>query len=360
MTKSKKYLGVFLNELKNGDISYFITYKDNGEKYRQKIGLKSQGITEKYCSQKRNDILTLIRNGELPEKRKKKDIIVFDDVANLYFEKLESKPKTIREIKSKYNNHLLPTFEGINIFTITTDDIEKIKLSKSKNYAPKTVNTIIQLFTTIFRFGIDKNLYNIPNPATSVKLLSVDNKRERFLEKYEIDELYETVLYSDLLLLFCKLSLTTGARLNSILELKKKDINISQKTISIFDFKNNSTYTGFISPDLEVLLIDKIKQLKPNDFIISENDKQMTDRQIQSRLKPILDRLFNEGLDPYDTKNRVVIHSLRHTFASHLAISGVPMNTIRNLMNHSDIKMTMRYAKLAPDSGKIEVINLYK
>ncbi|WP_206442820.1 tyrosine-type recombinase/integrase [Aliarcobacter cryaerophilus] len=72
----------------------------------------------------------------------------------------------------------------------------------------------------------------------------------------------------------------------------------------------------------------------------------------------ILDTLFNQGIDKYDRKNKVVIHTLRHTFASHLAINGTPIFTIQKLMNHKDIKMTMRYAKLSPDSGREAVLNL--
>jgi site-specific recombinase XerD len=67
---------------------------------------------------------------------------------------------------------------------------------------------------------------------------------------------------------------------------------------------------------------------------------------------------INDGLETSDRKNRVVIHTLRHTFASHLAINGTPIFTIQKLMNHKDIKMTMRYAKLAPDSGRESVNNL--
>ncbi|MCG3674314.1 tyrosine-type recombinase/integrase [Aliarcobacter butzleri] len=57
-------------------------------------------------------------------------------------------------------------------------------------------------------------------------------------------------------------------------------------------------------------------------------------------------------------KNKIVFHSLRHTFASHLAINGTPIFTIQKLMNHKDIRMTLRYAKLSPDSGREAVINL--
>ncbi|MFW2516916.1 tyrosine-type recombinase/integrase, partial [Aliarcobacter butzleri] len=69
---------------------------------------------------------------------------------------------------------------------------------------------------------------------------------------------------------------------------------------------------------------------------------------IQSSLKPIVDNLFNNDLVAKDTKIRFVIHSLRHTFASHLAINGSPIFTIKELMYHKDIEQTMRYAKLAP------------
>ena len=45
----------------------------------------------------------------------------------------------------------------------------------------------------------------------------------------------------------------------------------------------------------------------------------------------ILNGLFNQGIDYDDRKNKAVVHTLRHTFASHLAINGTPIFTMQNL-----------------------------
>ena len=102
------------------------------------------------------------------------------------------------------------------------------------------------------------------------------------------------------------------------------------------------------------------KDMKPTDYIIGKRSKALSTNALSNVLRPILNKLFNVGLDRDDRKNRAVIHTLRHTFASHLAINSTPIFTIQKLMNHKDIKMTMRYAKLAPDSGLEMVKELYK
>ncbi|OHD85617.1 MAG: hypothetical protein A3I60_05775 [Sulfuricurvum sp. RIFCSPLOWO2_02_FULL_43_45] len=72
-------------------------------------------------------------------------------------------------------------------------------------------------------------------------------------------------------------------------------------------------------------------------------------------MRPIYNDLFNQGLEEDDWKHRVCNHTLRHTFASHLAINQIPLFEIQKLMNHRDINMTLRYMKLA-EANKVSAV----
>jgi integrase len=225
----------------------------------------------------------------------------------------------------------------------------------ARTRAPKTVNQYIQSIRAMYNFAIDEGLYQGTNPAKGIKEQKVDNTRERFLTEDEVRTLLRHVKgrENDDLYLFCLLSLSTGGRLGTIMAITKKDLDLDNNMVTLQDIKSGSSYKGFYDDTIKGILTKKVHGLGPNDRLI-----EMNERTLRRRLSKVMTKLFNVGLAIDDRKNRVVIHTLRHTFASHLAIKGTPLYTIKKLLNHKDIKQTIRYAKLAPDSGREQVMDL--
>ncbi len=359
--KSKRYTGVYSRKLANGDVSYYITYTDVNKKPKTvKIGTKNGGITEKYCFNKRNETVNQVRLGEDPFAHlKKSSLVTLDMLATEYFTFIkDAGNKNADKESRRYKNHIAPALGSKNINTITPDDINNMKFKKIKKLAPKTVDHILDLISVIFNHAIKRDQYKGNNPVNSilVKRFKPDNTRERFLGADEVGLLLEATKENQILDLFVRCSLSLGARLNDILNIQKKDIQDHRATLK--DSKNNSTFTGKLSkhlfPDLSFL-----DGLSPNDHIIGKNGRRISDKYIQKHLSKILNDLFNQGLDKNDRKYRVVVHTLRHTFASNLAMGGASMPTIQKLINHKDIRMTMKYAKLSPDNGFDDVDKLY-
>ena len=359
--KSKKFTGVSHKLLKNKDKSYYISYKMNEKFKRVHIGKKSEGITEAFCHQKRNDAINKLKFGDTDSIIKTKvKVDTFDTITQRYLAYFQIHNKDSKNHLSRYNNHLKPFLGDKPINEICIADLENIQREKLKVLAPQTVNHIIQLVGTIFNYNIKHKYIKVENPVMQTKLLKVNNERLRYLDTTEINELMKKIEDNHQLLLFVKLALHTGARLHTVCNIKKKDINLEKQTILLHDFKNQSFYTSFLSDEMIAILKPRLRQLKGDDLVLLFGTAETNiETYISKKLRPILNNLFNTKLKKDDRQNRVVIHSLRHTFASHLAINGTPIFTVQKLMNHKDINMTLRYAKLAPDSGKEFVHSLY-
>ncbi|MDN5096851.1 tyrosine-type recombinase/integrase [Aliarcobacter butzleri] len=358
-----KFSGVFYRESITNDKldkTYYIRYKDKNNKDKEiKIGKYSEGFRENYCNQLRNEIITKQRIGEEPPaatRNKKKKILSIETISENYFsEKKEGGYKGTDE--SNYKNYILPYFKTLDFENISKNDIQIFsnQLKKTKSLikkeliSDKTINNILNFLKTLIKYAF-KNDYIKNDFSKYIQLLEIDNARERFLTKDEIKLLFDYSKDDETLYLLFKIALNTGARLATLLNIHKKDIDFTHDLLTLKDFKNNSTYKAFLTDDLKALLEKRVNSLKPNDKLFISNPER--------RLRAKLDELFNNDIDDNDRKNKIVFHSLRHTFASHLAINGTPIFTIQKLMNHKDIRMTLRYAKLSPDSGREAVINL--
>ncbi|WP_148570998.1 tyrosine-type recombinase/integrase [Aliarcobacter cryaerophilus] len=358
-------IGVYFRECLTNDKkdkTFYFTFKDiaTNKKVWVKVGKYSEGIRENVTAALRNEAISKNRHGEditVQAKKKLKNITTFDEIANEYLE-----IKNNRNLISRYNKTIKEVFSNKDINSITKEDITKfIKSLIDKDYSASTIRMNIAVIRASFNYAIKEKNLQIFNPCTGVKLPKLDNARERYLSINEINLLKDTIKQTNdkSLYIFLELLLQTGARKFSILTLTKKDFNLEHKEVTIKNHKTNTTYKGFLQDDIIEPLKEYLKQFNLNEYIFTFSDDMMYSS-VGHKLLKILNKLFNVGLASNDRKNKVVIHTLRHSMASHLAINGTPIFTIQKLLNHSDITQTMRYAKLSPENGKLAIQGLYK
>jgi len=370
--KSKKYTGVSYRKTAT-DTIYYCSYKTKAGNYsRFKVGYRSAGCTEKMAYEYMQQQKQRIRLGE-DDRYTKKRILSLEEGAKLYFEYLRLKQASDhKNSRNKFFNHVIGYFgRKTPLDDITSTQIHEYKLLKLKTHAPATVAMHISILSSIYNHVIKEHIPHLKNPARGIeKSIHVDNARERYLSTKEIELLLEVLRtnkynnkphIASLLLLFVKFALSTGARASSILNIKRNDIDLSTRAVQLYDTKNKSWYTGFLHSKLftqeDIEFIDAQPKYR---YIFWNKNRQLTHRIVMYHMRPIYNDLFNQGLDKNDAKNRVCNHTLRHTFASHLTINQVPLFEIQKLLNHKDIKMTLRYMKLAEANKVSAVERLYK
>ncbi len=365
MIKTKK-TGVYYNPLEDDDKAFYFTYNDINDNKKKKwvnVGKYSDGMRQETAFTLRAEQLSKMKHGKditVIANKKKTEIVTFDDLAQTYFQDKSSTPNRM----SRYNIHIKNVLGSKDIQNISKESIDTLLDDvKATGKANQTLKSIKELVSVIYNHSIKEHNLKMLNPCIGTKTFKIDNSRERYLSIQEIKQLQESIKDNFLLSTFVNLALQTGGRFETILSIQKKDINLSSGTVTLHNFKTEKTYTGYLQKDFLESIRAYLKTLSVNDYLISyENihSEKFTQRQIQHRLKPLLDELFNKGLDVKDTKNRAVIHSFRHSFASHLAINEIPIFTIMKLMNHSQIEQTLRYAKLSPENGMNAIQGLYR
>jgi len=373
-----KYPGVYERKsdtrMHNGkaDICYDITYKRDGIKIWDKVGWVSEGYTAKTAANLRAERLRNIRHGEeLPKEKKKAPY--FKDVAEDYLKwASQNKTREGRDDKNLYKNHLAPTFDDKRLNEISSFDLERLKndLTK-KGLAAGSVKHCLVLLRQMFNKAILWKMYNGENPIKGIKLPTLQNQRERFLKYDEasllLDELKidnnpmkknPTEKKDPLLHDMALLSIHCGLRAGEIFNLKGQDLNFENGLINISDPKNKENRKAFMTKAVKGALTKRIPK-SPAEYVFKDRKHKGKITSISSAFRKTVNKLeFNKGIT--DPRQKITFHSLRHTFASWLALQGETILTIKELLGHKTLAMTTRYAHLMPEHKRQATLNLEK
>ena len=219
---------------------------------------------------------------------------------------------------------------------------EDIKEHTRKGARAHTINFELSALKTIFNLAIKWD-YLKDNPTNNVKKLKViDSKPIRFLSKQECQRLLEACP-EDLYPIYFTF-LNTGMRKAELENLEWDDVDFKRGKIKIKRKEFWQPKTGereIPISDSFFTLLKQIHESKISSFVFPHSDGG----KIKVKLREKLIQIAKQA----NIENLTKLHTLRHTFASHLVMSGVDLQTVKKLMGHSDIQTTMIYAHLAPD-----------
>lgn len=400
--KKTNFLGVRYREhasRKNGvqrDRCYSIRYKVDGKDKEEVVGWASEKVTPESAFNILSVIRENIRQGVEPRslkairdankaaeeekakarRRKEKEAITVSDFWESVYLPSAHVTKTAHTVnteKGRFHNWIAPAIGDVPIQKLNAAQVEAVSLHARKSgKSATTVRHILADISQIWNMAAAHGLVEGESPVRRVKKPRQDNRRMRFLTPEEAKKLLDalkirsTDMHDEALIsLFC------GLRAGEIYSLTWGDIDFESGIIHIRDTKSKKDRHAFISKDVKLMLESRYTGQTKNMYVFHASDGKQR-RWVSDTFARTVDELglndtgqftTNEdgeqvSIKIKDARQRVVFHSLRHTFASWLVQRGTPLYTVAELMGHATLEMTKRYSHLAPDSLRKAAISL--
>jgi len=228
------------------------------------------------------------------------------------------------------------------ISTIGIRDIDVYKQSKLKSIELVTMNIYLRTLRASFTKAVDWKIIRT-NPFTRVALCPIPQKTPQFFTFEQFDELIQTIK-EPWLLQAIYIAAFTGMRRAEVVNLRWKDIDFTNGLIVVGSDERFQTKTGnrrVLPMNSFLIRILHTMQIKStSEYVITLNGKKV--REIW------LSRRFKQYISKMDFDKSMHFHTLRHTFASWLVQTGVPIYEVQTLMGHSSINITQIYSHLVP------------
>lgn len=191
------------------------------------------------------------------------------------------------------------------------------------------------LFLDVLKKEIDFDFFikmkkpnSLPNVLTTEEVKKIINSIDNLKHKTIISTIY-----------------SCGLRISEAVNLLIKDIDSSAMTVKIVNAKGKNDRYVMLSPKLLELLRRYFVEYKPKKYLF---EGQFGDRYSTRSIQQI----FNKAVKIAGIKKRVTVHSLRHSFASHLLDNGTDIRFIQELLGHKHLSTTQIYTHINPVSVK--------
>ena len=332
---------------RKGSPHYWIKFQLNGVRVYESTKTTNKKLAEKILLDKRTEILTG-RVLEKPEAINKS--IGFKELVERYLGFIEGRLKSFKELK--YIAKILIAYfkdKPLNGFNIMDAELVQ-KDAIKKGLSVRTANYYTRILTTMFRKAAEWELVDesVVKKLARCKKIKGENKRLRYLTEEEAERLIECCEPTYLKPIVV-MALNTGMRIGEILKLTWPRVDIKNGIILLDKTKNGERREIPVNETLRRTLATLLRHIKTDYLFYNPNTLLPYDR-LKNSWKTACKRAHIMDFH---------FHDLRHTFASWLVMRGVDLTTVKEILGHKDIGMTLRYAHLAPSHIKraVEILD---
>jgi integrase/recombinase XerD len=269
----------------------------------------------------------------LPFSEEDRKVSMMKFTKQLYY--LNYSARTIRS----YEHHLinfLNSFAALDIQNLTVEQLKEYIGNKtlephfSRSYQNQLISAIKLFFVYIFDRKYDLEM--IERPHTTRKLPSV-------LSQDEIRRMIDSLRNTKHKLILC-LIYSTGMRVSEAVGLMLKDIDYERNIINIRDGKGMKDRIVPLAEKLVNALKEYSKAYQPQIYLFEGlNGSQYSTRSIQ--------RIVKNALNKGKIRKHASVHTLRHSYATHLLENGVDLRLIQELLGHKSSRTTEIYTHVS-------------
>jgi integrase/recombinase XerD len=243
-------------------------------------------------------------------------------------------PKTIKTYYSLFRI-FLKYFNGKEIDSLTGEEIRDYllylieKRHMSRSFENQTINSIKFYYEKIL--GRPPEPYYIQRPKSERKLPVVLSEEEVIMILKQIDNLkHKCIIY---------IIYSAGLRLSEVVNLQVNDIDSKRRVITIRHGKGAKDRFTLLSEKVLQMLREYYREYHPKEWLFEGiSGGQYSMRSVQEILK--------KALSKTNIRKHVSIHTLRHSFATHLLEHGIDLTYIQDFLGHTNPKTTQIYTHI--------------
>lgn len=336
-------MGYIFKDRRRGREVWAVAYEDvDGRVRKERTKAANRTLARRILADRQD----AVENAKLQKLRSVQELLapkpsptirIFSEEYMLHVQALCS-PSTVKRYSAFLKKDILPKLGHLTLKEANAGHIQKYGDERLKTVAPATARQELMFLSGMFREAIKRDMLD-RNPVARVDKPSIDNQIVRYLDP---DEERRLLGFSpEPLRTAILISIHSGLRDGELRNLTWADVRLRNRFIVVRNTKSKRDRVVPMSKTLYGVL-EKLPRHIKSPYVITNTDTA-------TKYDHFNNTSWRKALTDAGIKN-FRWHDLRHTFGSRLAQAGVPILAIKELMGHSQITVTMRYAHLAPSN----------